>query len=187
MIHSVRFTCVLDTNVIHPIVVRDVLLWFAQYDLYTPKWSEHIFEEWINLMKIKQVPQEEIQKRISVINRAFPDAMVKNYHGLIKGLELEDEKDKHVLAAAIKTNANLIVTNNLRHFPEHYLNTFGLAAKSADDFATDIIDLNPKRALDAFMQMVSLKKKPELDAYQVLDLLRSNGMTQSANYLHSQL
>ena len=39
--------------------------------------------------------------------------------------------------AAIKTNANVIVTNNLKHFPAEYLSTYGLSAKSADDFITD--------------------------------------------------
>ena len=42
MIHSVRFTAVLDTNVIHPVIIRDLLFWFAHHDLYTPKWSKHI-------------------------------------------------------------------------------------------------------------------------------------------------
>lgn len=49
MIHSVRFTCVLDTNVIYPIEIRDLLFWFAHYDLFTPKWSTHIFDEWISV------------------------------------------------------------------------------------------------------------------------------------------
>lgn len=40
MIHSVRFTCVLDTNVIYPLWIRELLLWFANYDLFTPKWSK---------------------------------------------------------------------------------------------------------------------------------------------------
>ena len=50
MIHSVRFTAVLDTNVIYPIDIRDILFWFAHHDLYTIKWSQHIFDEWKNLM-----------------------------------------------------------------------------------------------------------------------------------------
>lgn len=40
MIHSVRFTSVLDTNAIYPVIIIDVLLWFAYCDLYTPKWIE---------------------------------------------------------------------------------------------------------------------------------------------------
>jgi hypothetical protein len=55
MIHSVRFTAVLDTNVVYPVIIRDILFWFAFYDLYTPKWSEQIFDEWKNVMKEKSV------------------------------------------------------------------------------------------------------------------------------------
>lgn len=50
MIHSVRFTVVLDTNMIYPVISRDLLLWFAHYDLYTPKWSQKIFDEWKEVM-----------------------------------------------------------------------------------------------------------------------------------------
>ena len=60
MIHSVKFTCLLDTNVIYPIQTRDMLLWFAHYELYTPKWSPHIFEEWANVMRRKKVEEHEM-------------------------------------------------------------------------------------------------------------------------------
>jgi len=60
MIHSVRFTCVLDTNVIYPLWVRDLLLWFAYCDLYTPKWSHHIFDEWIDVMLRKGISKDEV-------------------------------------------------------------------------------------------------------------------------------
>lgn len=156
MIHSVRFTCVLDTNVIYPIDIRDLLFWFAHYDLFTPKWSEHIFDEWIDVMRRKNTTEDEIIKRTNFPFRAFPDAMVENYHPLIETLTLPDEKDRHVIAAAIKTNANIIVTNNLKDFPNDYLGAFGLSAKN-----------------------------PDMDEYQVLDRLIDRGLKQSVNYLHS--
>lgn len=187
MIHSVRFTCVLDTNVIYPIDIRDLLFWFAHYDLFTPKWSKHIFDEWFNVMLRKGVSQEEANKRIRKANMAFPDALVENYESLIDGLELPDPKDCHVLAAAIKINANIIVTNNLKDFPKEYLNNFGLTAKSADDFITDTIDLNQNIAIEAFKEMVLNRTNPDLDEFQILDILRRNGLKDSANYLHSLL
>lgn len=103
MIHSVRFTCVLDTNVIYPIEIRDILLWFAHYNLYTPKWSKHIFDEWENVMKRKGIDEKEIARRTERVQTAFPDALVENYEPLISGLTLPDPKDCHILAAAIKT------------------------------------------------------------------------------------
>ena len=63
-----------------------------------------------------------------------------------------------MLAAAIKTNANIIVTNNLKDFPEDYIHSFGLKVKSADDFLTDIIDLNQEQAIAAFKEMVLNRK-----------------------------
>ncbi len=187
MIHSVQFTCVLDTNVIYPIEIRDLLFWFAHYDLYTIKWSKHIFDEWEEVMKRKGIPEEEIQKRLNKANAAFCDALVENYDPLIDMLELPDEKDRHVLAAAIKANANIIVTNNLKHFPEDYLASFGLAAKSADEFLADLIDLNQEIAIQAFRELVLNRRNPDLDEFQVLDAMRRNGLTDTANYLHALL
>ena len=122
MIHSVKFKAVLDTNVIYPIVIRDLLFWFAFYELYTPKWSTTIFREWKDVMIRKDITEEEAEKRVQKANSAFPDALVSNYESLIINLTLPDENDRHVLAAAIKSNADIIVTNNLKDFPKEYLN-----------------------------------------------------------------
>ncbi len=187
MIHSIKFTCVLDTNVIYPIEIRDLLFWFAHYELYTPKWSVHIFDEWKEAMARNGVPQEELLRRVDKANMAFPDALVVNYEGLIESLNLPDLKDRHVLAAAIKTNANVIVTNNLKDFPAEVLEPFDMSAKSADDFLTDIIDLNPQTAMEAFRKLVMNRRNPDLDEYEVLAALRKNGLKDTADYLHSQL
>ncbi len=149
------------------------------------KWSKHIFDEWADVMRRKGLPDAEISKRTNKANLAFPDALVENYEPLISGLELPDEKDNHVLAAAIKTNANIIVTNNLKDFPNDYLSRFGLAAKGVDDFIIDIIDLNQEQAVIAFRRLVLNRRNPDLDEYQVLEIFRKRGLTDSANYLHS--
>ncbi len=85
MIHSVRFIAVLDTNVIYPVEIRDLLFWFAHYDLYTPKWSTHVFDEWRDVMIRKGVNEQEAEKRTARANLAFPDALVTKYNGLIRG------------------------------------------------------------------------------------------------------
>jgi predicted nucleic acid-binding protein len=187
MIHSVRFTVVLDTNVVYPVIIRDILFWFAYHDLYTPKWSQHIFEEWKRVMMQKGVSEDNANKRIAKANLAFPDALVQNYKSLIANLHLPDKDDRHVVAAAIKTNAHLIVTNNIKDFPNQYLQTFGLIAKTADDFLTDIIDLNQDTARNAFKEMVLNKKNPKQDEFEVLKLLRNAGLSDTANYLHALL
>lgn len=185
MIYSVRFTCVLDTNVIYPLYTRDILFWFAHYDLYTIKWSKNIFDEWSEVMKRKGISSSEIKRRLEIANQAFPDALVDNYESLVESIYLPDPKDRHVVAAAIKTNANLIVTNNLKDFPDHYLKQFGLSAKNADDFLTDIIDLNNEIVVKAFKDIISNKKKPELSVSEILSIYRKNNLINTANYLQA--
>lgn len=187
MIHSVRFTCVLDTNVIYPIWTRDLLLWFTISELYTPKWSHNIMSEYKSVMLRKGFSEDDVNKQSNRMNTAFKDALVENYEPLIDKLELPDIDDRHVLAAGIKTNANLIITNNLKDFPEEYLSSFGLKAKCADDFLTDIIDLNQEVSIQAFRKLVLNKKNPPLDEYEILDILRKNNLKDTANYLHALL
>jgi hypothetical protein len=138
-------------------------------------------------MSRKGVSVDEIEKRVRKAHDAFPDALVENYEELVKSLNLPDQKDRHVLAAAIKTNANIIVTNNIKDFPEDYLARFGLTAKTADDFLTDTIDLNNDIAVEAFRSLVLNRTNPHLDEFDVLDRLRKNGLIDTANYLHSLL
>jgi hypothetical protein len=71
MIPSVRFQAVLDTNVIYPLISRDLLFWFAHYDLYTPKWSKHIFDEWEEVMiqmdKLNKVRSTRYKVRSNIL------------------------------------------------------------------------------------------------------------------------
>lgn len=187
MIHSSRFIVILDTNVIYPIIIRDLLFWFAHYELFIPKWSNHIFDEWIAVMQRKGVSSREAGIRVQKANMAFPDALVKNYEDLINCVELPDEKDRHVLAAAIKCNAHFIVSNNIKDFPDFVLNRFGIKIKTADEFLSGIIDLDQVTALDAFKEMVSFKKNPSLDEYEVLYNLRKVGLLATADALHKLL
>ena len=71
MIPSVRVQAVLDTNVIYPLISRDLLFWFAHYDLYTPKWSKHIFDEWEDVMirtgKLNKVRSTRYKVRSNIL------------------------------------------------------------------------------------------------------------------------
>lgn len=84
-------------------------------------------------------------------------------------------------------NSNIIVTNNLKDFPRNYLSSFGLSAKTADNFLTDIIDLNPDQALEAFREMVSNRRNPNLDEFELLDILRKRDLKNTADFLQSLL
>lgn len=65
--------------------------------------------------------QPELRSRLArtrqLMIEAVPDCLVTGYESLIDGLTLPDPDDRHVLAAAIRCDAQVIVTLNLRDSP----------------------------------------------------------------------
>lgn len=106
---------------------------------------------------------------------AFPDAEVKGYDDLIGGLTC-DPKDRHVLAAAIRANAEVIVTFNLKDFPATALDPYDLEAIHPDEFLLDQLDLFPVLTLDAVYEIASGYENPPMTPETLLDRLETAGV-----------
>lgn len=185
MIHSPKFTAVLDACVLYPAPVRDLLLHLASFDLYKPKWTDRIQDEWKRslLQKRSDLTSKQLDRTTQEMSKAFPDATVERYESLISSFQLPDEDDRHVLAAAVRCSADVIVTSNLKDFPEKYLKEFDIEAQHPDVFISNLIDLNPKKALSAFKQQVSFLKNPPKKASEVLEMLKKSGLVAASSKL----
>ena len=186
MIHSARFTVVLDACVLYPAPVRDILLHLANLDLYKPKWTKEIQEEWKRslLENRPDLGANQLDKTIRAMNKAFPDSNVSSYESLINVFRLPDNNDRHVLAAAVRCHAEVIVTYNLKDFPARTLKAFDLEAQHPDTFISNLIDLNPETAVKAFQNQVSFLRNPPLKADQVLGHLRKAGLVSASEKLN---
>ena len=173
----------LDTNVLYPLLIRDILLWFAYEELFLPFWSKHVLMEWSRVMQRNGLSKTESQRRMHMIQDAFPFAMVRGYESLIEQLDLPDEDDRHVLAAAIRVGADAIITQNLKDFPKSALSSLGIVALNADAFLAGVIQKNPTKALRAFKQMVKQRKRPTQSSQEVIQSLRNHGLIRSAALL----
>ena len=122
-----------------------------------------------------------------MMNRAFPDADVEGYEVFISTLTLPDPDDRHVLAAALRSQADVIVTTNLKGFPVPYIRTFDVEVQHPDEFVGNLLDLNPAKALEAFRQQVARLKNPPIAAAQVLDNLRKSSLPATAARLEALL
>lgn len=70
---------------------------------------------------------------IGALRTAFPLASVAGYEPIENSLVLPDEDDRHVLAAAIVAECEIIVTSNLRDFPSAVCDAHDVLAASVDD------------------------------------------------------
>ena len=129
------FTVLLDANILYPAPVRDIFLQLATDDLVRAKWTADIHREWIDAL-LRNEPQRDraaLERTRGLMNRATRDCLVTGYERLIPALDLSDPDDRHVLAAAIVGRCDVIVTCNLRDFPEAAVASYGIAVQHPDN------------------------------------------------------
>jgi PIN domain len=113
-------TVLLDANVLYPAPMRDIFLQLAVMDLFRAKWTADIHREWIEAL-LRNEPRRDravLERTRRLMDQSVRDCLVAGYEALIPQIALPDPNDRHVLAAAIVGRCNLIITQNLRHFPE---------------------------------------------------------------------
>ena len=169
------FVVVLDANVLFPVRVRDILLSFADEGLFRARLTDEIVDEWTrNLIKLKPHLEDSIRRQVELLHTHFPECFVQGYRPLIEGLALPDQDDRHVLAAAIRCSAQVIVTENRRDFPADVLDEHGIEVLGADDVLVNAYDLFPAQARHALKTIRSRYRKPSMTATEFLiDLVRS--------------
>ncbi len=139
------FSAVLDTNVLYPFSLRDTLLRLAELELYTPLWSARILEEMRRNLAQHRITAEQATRIEAAMRAAFEEAEIDTAE--IERLEpamTNDPKDRHVLAAAVAADSELIVTFDLDDFPAQACEPLGVEATHPDDFLLDLHDLNPE-------------------------------------------
>ena len=166
---------------LYPAPLRDLLMHLAVLDLFRAKWSTTIHDEWIsNLLKNRpDLTAEQLHRTRELMDANVRDCIVSGFEQLIPALELPDEKDRHVLAVAIRSGADVIVTFNRKDFPEQYLKPYGVESLHPDEFLKFQLDLAPNVVCTAAKrQRASLKKRPKT-VIEYLETLESLGLVQT--------
>ncbi len=152
---------------------------------YRARWSDQIHDEWTrNVLKNRpDLTSAQLDRTVELMNRAAPDCLVKDYEPLVKGLDLPDEDDRHVLAAAIKCGASVIVTYNLRDFPTEFLKCYEIEALHPDVFLSDIWDLDQAAVLEAARRQRASLKNPIHTPRELLDTLLKQQLPEFVSHL----
>jgi len=182
MIYRTRFIATLDACVIYSAPVRDILLNLAEQELYSPKWSKQIEAEWIrNLLKNRpDLKSQSLERTVRAMNSAFPDAMVDSFEELILEIDLPDKDDRHVVAAAIESESDLIVTFNLKDFPERNLTQFDLSAIHPDSFICGLFEIDSHKVINGFENQLSSLRNPPMTRDKLKNTLRKCGLPKAS-------
>lgn len=180
-----RFLAVLDASILYSAPLTDLFIRLCIAGLYRAIWSDSIHEEWVAalLENRPDLDRAALERRRAAMNRALPDATITGYEPLIAGLDVPDRDDRHVLAAAIRARAALIVTHNLKDFPEQSLAPYALCAVHPDTFACDLFYLNPERVAAVVESQRADLRKPPLNRVQFQSKLEACGLVEFVHLL----
>jgi predicted nucleic acid-binding protein len=156
----------LDACVLANFGVCDLLLRLSERPrLIVPHWSADVLAE-VRRTHIDRLkwPEELADSFRTEIQKAFPDAEIRGYESLLSALA-NDEKDRHVLAGAIRGQCPLIVTFNLKHFPENALKPWGVCASHPQDYLLVLYEMDSRQMMACLGEIAGKRK---LDVQDVL-------------------
>lgn len=182
-----QLTVFCDACVLYPAPIRDLLMVSALNDLLRLKWSDRVLREWMdNLIKNRpDLNRERLEKTKNNMNAALLDCVVEGYESLEETLALPDENDRHVLAAAIFSESNLIITANLKDFPIKYLANFNIKACHPDELFLMLAERNARDFLDSVRECYKKLRKPAqtVDQY-VITLKEKCRLPKTSLFIH---
>ncbi len=160
-------------------------MWLGLSGRFRARWSAQIHDEWKRNLLINRpdLSAEQLDRTSDLMDRAIPGALVTGFEPLMAGLSLPDPDDHHVLAAAIRCHASVIVTFNERDFPGYVLDAFGMEAQHPDVFAENLFDLDPACVVAAAQRQRQRLKSPPMEVDHYLDILRRQGLNQTVKSL----
>jgi hypothetical protein len=187
-----RYTALVDACALVSVPKRDLLLSLAEAEFFRLRWSRLILTETCEALSgiFQQRGFADSAARaarsVHAMSQAFPEALVEGpVDALARTFGLPDAQDEHVLAAAVHTHAQALVTENIRDFPAAVLAPLNIEARTADDFIADTIDLDAGKAVATVRRLRLRLKRPDMTAQQYLRSLEANGLFVTASILSS--
>ncbi|WP_018156539.1 PIN domain-containing protein [Demetria terragena] len=172
------FPVFFDTCALFGGTLNDTFLRLAERGAYRVLWSEGILAE-LERNLCDRAGQAAATHRLAAMRGAFPDAAVSDYEDLVPAMTC-DPKDRHVLAAAVRGNAEVLVTFNTRDFPASSIEPHRITLADPDDFLLDQLDLHPSHVLSALSDQVRDARRPRLTLSRLLDILERSDVPKFA-------
>lgn len=168
------FPVFLDACVLYKSYLCDTVLTIAKTGIYRPLWSSGVLVELERNLLRRGSTNAQVAHRLAQMSNHFLDAEVVGYAPLI-GVMTNDPKDRHVLAAAVRGGAEMLVTENLKDFPASAVAPYDIAVVDQDTFLLDQLDLAPGLVMAALRLQVSRYRREPRAVDDLLNLLAGQG------------
>lgn len=176
----------IDTCVLYPTVMREVVLGMAATGAFKPLWSARILEEWARAArKLGPGGEDQARAEIADLRARWPQAEVTWPSSLEARLWLPDPNDIHVLAAAISGNADVILTLNASDFPRGTLAEEGVSRADPDAFLLGQYRASPDAMTDACAAVLQEARRLSGEAWQMRPLLKKAKLPRLAKALEA--
>lgn len=152
---------ILDANVLAEAALGDLFLRLSEEPrMVVPKWTEEIWAE-VNRTMVSKLrwPADLAEQWCRCAQEAFPEAMVTDYEPFVSECS-NDQKDRHILAAAIRSNSETIVTMNVKHFRTEHLERWGVTAVHPDEYLMVRYEHKAAVVVNVINAMAKKRKKP---------------------------
>ena len=174
----------LDTCVLYPTVMREMLIGVADAGGFEPLWSEMIEGEWTHTAEKHGAGGGLFAKgELALLNARWPNARVRYGTGLEQRLWLPDPNDVHVLAAAISGSADVIITLNKKDFPAQILAEEGLSLTDPDAFLRGLWTAEPERIEPTALKVLTKARSLQKPDWTMRGLLKKARMPRLAKAL----
>lgn len=148
-------------------LTNDVLLSVAYTGAFEPRWSQAVLDE-VRRNQPPGVTDDQIDHRLRTMNRAFPDAMITGYEDLIPEMQADD-KDKHVLAAAVYSGSDVLVTENTKDFHPPSNGAGAMRIERTSQFLNRVMDDYPEDVVQAMQDMVDRNRREPRTMPELVD------------------
>lgn len=149
-----------DANVLYSRVLRDYLVYAADEGAISIRWSRTILIEAVKQLQANNstFDDEQGDLLIRLLNDAYPEAEVEltaRARHKVTRLDMPDEDDRHVLAAAVAAHADVLCTDNVKDFPPEAMASVGIELLTADALLSRLATMYPSRMRDAHRTAVA--------------------------------
>ncbi len=175
-----------DANILFSRTLRDYFLYAAAAGAIEIHWSQQILDEMsCNLRKQFGFRQADTDRLEELMNAYIEYALIEveaEDLATVQNVEM-DAKDRHVLAAALSVDADILLTQNTKHFPRTWMTEHGIELLNAGELLSRLAEHFPDKIQAAHQQAVRTSRKPEGEILSALESIVGESVTDTVRAL----